>query len=864
MSFNFSVLQKYLKKLKSKKTEKSSGVNSKNKPLEQHNFLPFISHYNENTIITKNGELIQVIRLSGYNNSSILHELTNLRDSIRYALKTYIESNNIAVWITTIRRKKNISPEGDFDNYFTKHINDFWEQKNNWNNDFINELYISIVIEGFDTSIVNFKTFFSSFSYFTTKFTHQRYLENSHQKLNNICNQIIEFLQDHGAKKLGLIEWNGVIYSEIMRFLGKICNLQEDYYPLVANEICQEISQNKVVFGGRQIEVNTVKGKSFSAMFSLKEYFDINLRSLDSILQLPCEFIISQSLDFFADKKNITQAKKDQYNILKLSESLDFAKAIELDKYFVFNENNQEKSTEEPEEESKEESEDQEKKIVFAKIQTTIMIINNVLKNLEEDVKLLTEQFRLLGLPIIREDIFLEHCFWSQLPANFTFLKRQKIAPLVYFATFAALHSFSSGKLNGNLWGPAITTFRTIMKNPYFFNFHYNFCGNTLIFGNKHSGKRAITNFLLTQAKRIDHRLFYFDFNHNNLPFIWSLLGESFYLLISGKTKLSMLEAPLTLNPLYLEDNNTNHRFLSDFLFHVLASNSKNIVEQHKMIINQKIDIAIDNKIFDFLQLKNLFQEEKDIWQAFNNLEITNFYDIFNHEKEINWQNHNLAFNLIEILSDKTMLALVLQYLFHKIIEFASENKIITVFRDPLKMLTNDNLTQIFFKFCDTLEKKGGISVFIVDDTEENMQNTLLAKINNISHTKIIGAVNSNSQAIATALNLSEEEAKITPYIGDQPEKTFLLKNDFDSVFINFELKHHIPILKILSSSAEEISIIEEIIQQSENQKPQELLDNFFEIVEILEQEKQESIKQVKKAENIRKAKLSKASRYID
>ena len=863
MNFDFSALQKYLKKLKSNKAKKSD-TNTKNSKTEQeqHNFLPFVSHYNKNTIITKNGELIQVIRVVGYNNSSILHELSNLRDSIRYALKTYINSNNIAVWVTTIRRRKNISPEGEFNNYFTKKINDFWEEKNNWHNDFINELYISIVIEGFDTSIVNFKTFFSSFSYFTTKFTHQKYLENSHQKLTDICDKIINFLQDHGAKKLGISEWNDVVYSEIMRFLGKICNLQEDYYPLSANEICQEISQNKVVFGGRQIEVNSSKGKSFSAILSIKEYFDINLRSLDKILQLPCEFIISQSLDFFADSKNIVQAKKDQYSILKLSESLDFARAIDLDKYFDFEEENKKPQ---PQEESDFQSSDEtEKKISFGKIQTTIMIINNTLKNLEEDIKLVAEQFRLLGLPIIREDIFLEHCFWAQLPANFTFLKRQKITPLNYFATFSALHSFSSGKLHGNLWGPAIATFRTIMKNPYFFNFHYGNFGTTLIFGNKDSGKRALTNFLLTQAKRINHRLFYFDFSNSNLPFILALLGESFYVPLPSKRNISSLEKKLAINPLFLEDNNTNHRFLADFLFEVLSASSKHITEQHKMIINQKLDIAIDSKITDFLQLKDLFQEEQDIWQAFNNLELTNFYDALNHNTEINWQNHNLNFNLSEILPDSAMLYFVLQYLLHKITEIASENKAIVVFRDPLQILANQNLEQMFFKFCDSLEKKGGIAIFIVDDTLSNAQNALLAKINNITHTKIIGAVSSDAVDIAYALNLSEEEAKIIPYIGDQPEKTFLLKNDTDSVFINFELKNYLPILKILSSSPEEISVIEEIMQHTESTNSPEWLDNFFEIVNILEQEKQESIKQARKAENIAKAKISKASRYID
>ena len=64
----------------------------------------------------------------------------------------------------------------------------------------------------------------------------------------------------------------------------------------------------------------------------------------------------------------------------------------------------------------------------------------------------------------------------------------------------------------------------------------------------------------------------------------------------------------------------------------------------------------------------------------------------------------------------------------------------------------------------------------------------------------------------------------------ERVKKTFLLKNDNDSVFINFELKNYLSILKILSSSPQEISIIEEIIQQTNLENLPEWLNNFFEI----------------------------------
>jgi type IV secretion system protein VirB4 len=832
MKFDFANVVDYLHKIKNLRNSKKKANAPKN-----HDFIPFVSHYNEDTIITKNGELIQIIRVVGYNNSSILHELINLRDAVRFSLRDSIKSNYFAIWITTIRRRKNISPDGDFNDYFSQKIDDFWQQENNWQNDFINELYISIIIEGFDTSITNIKSLISSCFYFTTKLTHQYFLEKSRKKLDEITDFIVKYLNDHGARKLSIVEWNGVIYSEHMRFFGKICNLQEKYYPLTSNEICEDISQNRIFFGGRQIEVNSHLGKSFAAILSLKEYFDINIKSLDKVLQLPCEFIISQSFDFFFNKKFLDE-KKEQYEMLELSDSLDFARAIGLDNYIKF----------------ANEKDIEEQDMQFGKMQTNIMVINNNLNNLENDIKLISEKFREIGVPIIREDIFLEHCFWSQLPANFIFLKRQKIAPLSYFATFSALHSFSSGRLNGNAWGPAITTFKTIMHNPYFFNFHSDKNGNTIIIGNESSGKRVLINFLLTQAKRIPHRLFYFDHSQNNLCFIKALHGENFVL---NKNPLSTLESVLQLNPLFLEDNNSNHRFLSDFIFAVLKNDS--ITEDYKTYISQKIDIIISGMIRNFYQVRDIFSEDKDLFQAFNKLD--RFYDIFNNSHETVLDNLNIAFNLSDIFGDNNLLELVIQYLFHRINIIATDNNSIVVFRYDPRFFANNVIKNMFLQFCDDLNKKNSLVIMIVDDEPEFMKDWLVRDFVKKARTQIIGSVTIEEDILRNIINFSEDEIKIIPYIKDQPDKTFLIRNIFDSLFVNFELKNHLPILKILSSSAQDLAIAEELLA---NTTSDEWIDQFFDIINILEEERLTEIKNKQKEDSIKRAKLSKASRYID
>ncbi len=73
------------------------------------NFIPFVGYYNENTILSKNGELMQVIKVTGFNHENISSDIINLRETIRDSLLNNIKSDNFALWINTIRRKKDIA-----------------------------------------------------------------------------------------------------------------------------------------------------------------------------------------------------------------------------------------------------------------------------------------------------------------------------------------------------------------------------------------------------------------------------------------------------------------------------------------------------------------------------------------------------------------------------------------------------------------------------------------------------------------------------------------------------------------------------------------------------------------------------------
>ena len=50
-------------------------------------FIPYAIHYDKNTILTKNGELMQIIRVSGFSNTSVYAELIPLREAVRDAIR---------------------------------------------------------------------------------------------------------------------------------------------------------------------------------------------------------------------------------------------------------------------------------------------------------------------------------------------------------------------------------------------------------------------------------------------------------------------------------------------------------------------------------------------------------------------------------------------------------------------------------------------------------------------------------------------------------------------------------------------------------------------------------------------------------
>ena len=777
-------------------------------------FIPYVCHYDKNTILTKNGELMQIIRVTGFSNNSAVSELISLREAVRNSIGRNIKENKFALWFNTIRRQKNITPKGQFGDFFSQKIDETWVKKNKWDDQFVNELYITVITEGLDTSIMNWRQFLRSLSYLATKSLHRKFLREAHKKLSKVTYAILEETEEYGGKLLGFQEWEGVLYSEPMRFFGKIINLYEERYPVSVNDISSDLASHKVAFGDRELEVIGHNNKNFAAMFSLKEYFEVSTELLDQVMQLPFEFIVTQSFDFTFDKKNLESREYQDY-LLRVSGDEEFRRISGAQKFV----------------ESKKGTPTD-----YGKQQITLMVISGNKEELDKDIKLLFEKFASLGFVLVREDIFSEHCFWSQLPANFRYLRRQRVINTNRVGGFAALHNFPSGSIAGNKWGPAVTTFRTVLSTPYFFNFHNGDLGHTLVLGPKGSGKTTLINFLLTQSRRFNGKIVYFDFDSSTKCLVKAMGGN--YFNMSKQEG----EEVLHMNPLLI-GGNENKKFLTNFFTSLVSFSKDPVPGEEIQAISQIIDRIVATSTKDFSSALELFNysetrtvyEKLKIWGKDGKLA-----HIFNAADGGDWSNKITAFDLEGVSEHRPILIPIMIYLLNRLEASLDGSPSIIVLNEAWNIFDNAILGQDFIPFLERMRKKNCVVILATTDFERVSQSDVARDLNPHISTKIFMPNQQPHECYKNIFGASDDEMEIIQMMADEKQH-FMMKNGEDSIIAHFDLSKNIGPLKTLSADDITVAAMQEVIQNTSDDKkndPKAWLPDFFEILDALEEDR--------------------------
>lgn len=767
-------------------------------------FVPYACHYDSNTILTKNGELIQTIKITGFSYERVGAEKVDLRETVRKAVQSSVKSGSFSLWFHTIRRKTNLAPGGDYSDTFSQDLNERWIERHQWEDKYVNELYITIIHEGISADIKKAKEYLRSLFFRAYKKHHERHLSKAWVELNEVTEEMLLMLRHYGARRLSLITTREGIYSEMLQFFGKILHLSEEKVLIPVMDASEYLATHRVAFGFNTLEIIGKKGKRFGAIFTIKEYHEISPGVLDKLLQLPQEFIIAQSLDFIPRKEAVEDYEYQDY-VLKVSDDQEFADFVGLTGFLAS---------------------DSRGSTNYAKQQITILLLAEALDVLASEVTQALGAVKSLGLVAVREDMRMEECYWAQLPGNFSFLTRQNTIDTARVGGFASLHNFPAGQASGNLWGPAVSVLYTAIGTPYFFNFHYHDNGHTTIVGPHGSGKTVILNFMLSQARKFNCRLFFFDQMFAAKVFIKAVGGS--YNAINPQEDTP---SSVRYNPLLLPDVLENRAFLERWLGYLMKPGGEKLSEEEWELAKQLVE-KLCNLPPEKRQLSELMQQcEPSVAERFAPWYGTGKYaHLFDNKDDgFDVSLPIQAWEMNEVVKEKDTIGPVVSYLFHRIERLLDGTPTIIVLDEAWKLVNNPIFAPGMGDWLDRLREHNAMVIFATETIDEASKRAITGVIIEKIATQIFLPNPKGSDAYEEVWGLSaEEHEKLRGMQSD--ERQFLLKHGNVAVVAKLDLYGMDDMLAVLSGGEKTVQVMNDVIAEV-GDDPEGWLPVFYERV---------------------------------
>ena len=714
-------------------------------------------------------------------------------------------SGNIGLYFHTIRKKKEAFPEGEMTNAFAKRINDEWKIRHDGDRSFANEHYLSIIRKDDTQGLAKAATFFKRLRNKIDEKAKIRNMRENFVEMEEITSRILNGLSNYGAELLDAIETNNGIFSEVCNFLGSLVNCgYSQNYRFIPYGLDSYLPVNKIYFGSKNFEVKFPFNTKYGGMVSIKEYRNItNAGMMDGFLQLPFEFIISQSFEYINRTVAISNIQLQQRRLIQ-SEDVAVSQIQEIDEALDATMSG---------------------RFAFGKHHLSIMCTDDNMKSIENDLSMIIVEFSNIGITAVRERLNMEASFWAQLPGNFSYVVRGATINTLNLASFVSFHNYPTGKIKRNHWGPAVTVLNTVSGTPFFFNFHVRDVGHTMIIGPTGSGKTVTMNFLCAQAQKFNCRMFFFDKDRG---------AEIFIRAMGGKYTTIDTSKSSGFNPLALPETNENKAFLNEWIRSMVSVNGETITATDMARINEAVNgnyklpfkKRILRNIAPFLGISgpDTLAGRLEMWHSdgsraklFDN-EVDNI-DFFSSKV--------FGFEMGELLKDKVSISPVLLYLFHRISASLDGTPTMIILDEAWALIDNPVFAPRIKDWLKVLRKLNAFVVFATQSVEDATKSTISDTLVQQTATQIYLPNLKATEAYRTIFMLSEREFQLIKTI-EPGSRYFLIKQDNSGVIAKIDLTGMTDIINVLSGRAETVLLLDEIIQEIKSDKPEDWLPIFY------------------------------------
>ncbi len=759
-------------------------VLAREKPAGVH--LPYAVQRDDITIETRDGMLMQCIKLRGMLFETADSDELNYRKVLRDAMLQSVGSSRFALYHHIIRRKVDMGLDATFPDSFSQSLDDKWRARLGARQLYVNELYLTLVrrpLQGGLGIADRLRGWLGA-----ADNSRAANFASEVRQLNAAREALMAALGQYGPHLLTAYESEGGLYSEPVEFLSALFNGELRPVQLPYEDLGHYIPARRISFGRNAIELsaNGHMARRFSAIVSVKDYAaQTSPGMFDAMMRLPCEMTVSQSFAF-VDR---------QLALGKMNLALRRMRSAEDEAISLRSELSDAK--------------DQVAagRAGFGEHHMSVAVHGATLEELDRHVADVTASLADLGINAVREDIGLEPTFWAQFPANFKYITRGAIVSTSNFAGLASGHNFAVGSPGGNHWGEAVSLLETTAAGPYFFNFHHGDLGNFTVIGPSGSGKTVVLNFLLAQARKYDPRIIFFDKDRGADLFIRAMGGSYDRLhpdIASG------------LNPLQLDDNATNRQFLIDWVAQLAGGAS---VEE-KAQIKDAIDanFAQPKPHRRLKHLVELFRggsrpHGTDLWSRlkpwWGNGEYAWLFD--NSKDATDLSARVVGFDMTAILDDPVLRTPAMLYLFHRVEQRLDGTPAIIVVDEGWKALDDDVFVRRIKDWEKTIRKRNGIVGFATQSARDALDSKIASAIIEQAATQIF-MINpkASHEDYCTGFGLTEHELDLVRTLPDSSH-CFLIKHGGESVVVRLDLTGEPELLTILSGREKTVRMADEL-----------------------------------------------------
>lgn len=742
-------------------------------------FIPYACHYDDSTILTKNGNLLQVIKIEDYS-IDMAQEGKDLRSEIRSAIAKNIDTSEFAIWVHTVRKRNNLSLSWENKGDFSDELHNSWCKLGKGTQKYANSLYIVILIDSLNESLNGIA---NALSFNHIKSKHRLYLQNQYRKLQKVVNLILADLEPFQAKKLQLIFCqDSKMRSEILEFFNFIVTLSYNEYYISDRDLFESIEGVKIAFGFNSFQVINNNQKKFGSILSIKEYREVSLNDIDLYLQLNCEFIVTEIIRFEKCKEAVTTFQ-EKYDILKISGDEKLRKISGLEGII----------------------EDNSLSMIFCKHKINFTIIADSKQELNKNVFNAVSALSSIGFMTIRNDLHLEDNFWLQLPGNSIFFTQQNSISAEYSFGFSTLHNFASGTMKGGRWGEAITTFLSDKGNTYFFNFHSTKnSGHTIVLGLPNSGRTLLINFLLSESRRLNTKVILLDNSGKSIIFTKAISGK--YYTINPQHKDS-----LRFSPLKIDDNTNNRNMLCELFKRMVGATEDNSVDiAIEKIVDYVFSIPMESR--SITKISELLEQlGGNIKKWYGNGEFANIF-ADDDSQSFNWKEKILGINIGKLTKQVQCMHVVLYYFLHRFEMELNGTPTILLLDEAWKISSIFKTEEEFDNWISRMKELNVVVIFSTENLPDTLVNPFSRYVEKHVDTKILMPNPYASRFYKEIFSLSKEEFDMLLQIPAY-NRHFLLKQGSKSVVLALNLSKMREIY-VLSANSKTIRFMHDAIEE--------------------------------------------------